>query len=112
MRPDERFPTNRTASSGSRVPPAEITTRRPFSAGRSVNVLENPLDNRRDLLGLGHSPGTDLALGELSLNRSDDLDAAGAQGLDVRARRRVLPHAGVHRRCDEHRARHGREPSR
>ena len=101
MRPDERLPTKRTESSGSRVPPAETSTRRPCSepGGSSAPRLGDP---RGDLLGL-HHPHPDLALREVALRATARSRAHGG-------RRRspgwpVLPHARVHRGRDEHRPR-------
>src|SRR5918992_733911 len=59
---------------------------------------------RVDLLRLGHPPHAPLALGRVALVRADELDAAGAQELGVRARGRVAPHARVHGRRDDDRA--------
>ena len=59
-------------------------------------------DPRGDLVGLGHPADAPLALGRLALVGPDELDAARRQRLDVRARRRVRPHARVHRGRDEH----------
>ena len=97
--PEERFPTKRTLSSGSRVPPAVIRTRRPASdAG-----LEQPRHPGGDLRRLGEAPDSPFSLGHLPLIGPDELDTACAERLDVRAGRRMGPHARVHRRCDEHR---------
>ena len=68
---------------------------------------EQRFDAREDLLGLGHPPDALLALCELTLGRPDELDSALAQRRDVRLRRRMEPHARVHRRRDEHRPRVG-----
>ena len=62
---------------------------------------------RDDRLRLGHPARADLALGELAALGADELDAPRAQRLDVRLRRRVLPHAHVHRGRDEDRAAEG-----
>ena len=71
MRPDERLPTKRTLSIGSRVPPAVTITRRPASEpGR-----EQLLDAGGDLLGLGKPADAPLALGELAFVGPDQLDA-------------------------------------
>ena len=101
MRPDERLPMNRMESRGSRVPPAVTTTSRPSS---DRDRSQQRLDARDDLGRLGHPPDTHLALRELPARRADDLDAAFPKQGQVRLCRRVLPHAGVHRRRDEHRA--------
>ena len=92
----------RTLSSGSRVPPAVTRTRRP-SSDPAPRALEELLAAVEDLFRLRHPPRAGLALGQRTLRRSDDLDASGAKGLDVRLRGRVLPHAGVHGRRDENR---------
>ena len=105
MRPDERLPRNRTASSGSRVPPAVTSTRLPgerAAAGRLV--AEELLDARRDLLRLGHPPRADEPLGELAVVRAHDHGAALDEQREVRLRRRVLPHRRVHRRREQQRA--------
>ena len=57
-----------------------------------------------DVLRLRHPPHAELALGRLALVGADQHDAARAQRLGVRPRRRVRPHARVHRRRDERRA--------
>src|SRR5437588_138595 len=56
-----------------------------------------------DRLRLGHPPHAALALGELAILRADQLDAALAQNRDIRLRRRMAPHARVHRGGDEDR---------
>ena len=101
MRPEERLPTNRTESIGSRVPPA-VTSTCLSSSERDCRSIASAL--RDDLLRLGHAADADLALGELAARRPDDLDAAREQQLVVRTRRRVLPHPRVHGGCDEDRA--------
>ena len=106
MRPDERFPRKRTVSSGSRVPPAETSTRRPSSEpGRPGAAPSNSAIRAAIASGSDHPARTDLALGELALRRSDQLHAALAKQGGVRLGRRVLPHAHVHRRRDEDRSR-------
>ena len=61
------------------------------------------LDALRYLLRLGHPSQPDLALGELTARRADDLDAAREEQLEVRLGGGVLPHARVHRGSDEDR---------
>ena len=100
MRPDERLPTKRAASSGSRVPPAVTSTRLPAR----LPGVRAAARRARDLGRLGHPAHAPLALGRLALVGPDELDAAREQRLGVRAGRRVRPHARVHRRRDEHRA--------
>ena len=65
--------------------------------------LEQLLDPASDRLGLAHPAGPDLTLRELARLRADELDSARTQSCCVRLSRLVLPHAGVHRRRDEHR---------
>ena len=100
IRPEERLPTKRTASIGSRVPPAETTTRRP---AQLVGPAEKRPDALVDLLGLGHPAHAPLALAGVPLVGADQLDAARAERLRVGLRRRVRPHARVHRGRDEER---------
>ena len=102
MRPDERLPTKRTASIGSRVPPAEIRMRLPASGPVPASSSSAGAD---DVLRLRHPPHAELALGRLALVGPDQHDAARPRSvLGVRPRRRVRPHARVHRRRDERRA--------
>ena len=104
MRPDDRLPRKRTASSGSRVPPAVTSTRRPASLPFVSPPREELLDAGRDLRGLGHPPGADEPLRELSVVRPDDDRSALDEQREVRLRRRVLPHRRVHRRRQHERA--------
>ncbi len=69
---------------------------------RAVRRDEERLDPGQDLLRLGHAPDSLLALGELAGDGTDELDAARAEGRDVRLRRCVAPHPRVHGRRDEH----------
>ena len=57
-----------------------------------------------DLVRLRHPADAELALRRLTLVRADEDDAATSQRFRVRTRRRVRPHARVHRRRDEHRS--------
>ena len=104
MRPEERLPTKRTASSGSRVPPAVTSTCLPREASRpwTVGQPEQLLDALEDLLGLRHPPHSELALGRLALVGADQLHPALAESRRVRLRGRMRPHARVHRGRDEH----------
>ena len=101
MRPDERLPMNRTESMRLTRPPCRDED---ALARERPRWPQERLGARDDLGGLGHAPDADLAFGELAARRADDLHAAREQQLVIRAGRRVLPHAGVHRRCDEDRA--------
>ena len=67
-------------------------------------VGEQRLEAARDLLRLAHPPRADEALRELAVLGADDHGAARGEQLDVRARRGVLPHRGVHRRREQQRA--------
>ena len=102
MRPDERLPRKRTPSSGSRVPPAVTSTRRPASGpdARAISASIAATISAR----LGHAAHALLALGELALGRGRrTYDAALAQPLDIGLGRGVLPHAHVHGRSHEQR---------
>ena len=76
MRPEERLPTKRTASSGSRVPPALTSTRfgkRPVPrAGASSTA-------RKISSGSDIRPTPRAPLGSLAFVGADQLDAALAQ---------------------------------
>ncbi len=85
MRPDERLPTKRTASIGSRVPPAEMSTRLPRSGPLPGEQI---LGGAHDVLRLGHPSDAELALRRLALVGADEHDAARTQRLGIRARRR------------------------
>ena len=56
-----------------------------------------------DVLGLGHPADPELTFRRLALVGADENDPAGAQGLRVRAGRRVHPHARIHRGGHERR---------
>ena len=77
IRPDERLPTKRTASSGSRVPPAETSTRLPASL---PPIPSSVWQRAKMRLRLGHPADARLALGELALLRPDQLDARARAG--------------------------------
>ena len=68
----------------------------------SARGAEHGLDAGEDLLGLGHAPDALFPLGELAFGRADELDPARAERCDVLLRRRMEPHARVHRRRDQH----------
>src|SRR3954451_18618896 len=78
IRPDERLPRKRTASSGSRVPPAGASTRRPAPAPPPrgddhapprprAHRPERRLAGGEDRGGFGEPPDSPLALGQLAL---------------------------------------------
>ena len=100
MRPEDRLPTKRTASSGSRVPPALTSTRLPWSVplrAPSSSWTRSKISSGSDILPTPSSPSAGLAL-----VRPDQLDAALPQRRRVRLGRRVGPHAWIHRGRDEH----------
>jgi hypothetical protein len=78
----------------------------PRPAERAGGV-EPPRDRGRDLIGLAHPAGADLALRQLAHGRPDHLGAACGEERDVRLRGERLPHAHVHRRRDHERAAEG-----
>ena len=80
------------------VPPALTSTRLPASAPRARAATRT----RATISPARPSGPPHLALGRVALVRADQLDAARAERLDVGARRRVRPHARVHRGRDEH----------
>ena len=99
IRPLERLPTNRTASSGSRVPPAVTSTRMP-SSGRGAPPANISIASR---IAAGsarrptpHSPRD--ASGPVP--GVDHVHSAVAQHVQVRLRGRVLVHVVVHRGRD------------
>ena len=97
--PDERLPTKRTASSGSRVPPAVTSTRLPARLpGASSCSARRAISAGSAIRPTPHSPS---AVSPSSGPTSSTPRAT--QRLGVRAGRRVRPHARVHRRRDEHR---------
>ncbi len=89
----------RTASIGSRVPPAVTTTATPSRSRGS----EAALDLGHDALGAGQAPLADVASGQTAGLGLHHHDAASAQRRQVLLDRRVLPHLGVHRRAHDHR---------
>ena len=65
--------------------------------------FEQALDSSGDLDGLRHAPRADEPLGQLAVVGPDDLRAALDEEREIRLRRRVLPHRGVHRRREQQR---------
>ena len=108
MRPDERLPTKRTASTASRVPPAVTSTRLPASdGGASSCSTRAAISSGSAIRPTPHSPSAvSPSSGPTSSTPRRE------QRLGVRARRRVRPHARVHRRGDAARARGARAPPR
>ena len=111
MRPDERLPTKRTASIGSRVPPAVTSTRRPsrsFGAAASAG-----LDRGEDLRRLGQPADAPLP------GRAERAGAGLEHDRAARAQRRevglgggVLVHRVVHRGREDERAAAGERGAR
>ena len=97
--PDERLAMTRTASIGSRVPPALTTTFTPVEVARTEHVLHGG----DDPLGRRQPARADVAAGEPSRLGLHDVHAPQAQPLEVLRHGRVLPHLRVHRRADDHR---------
>ena len=90
----------RTASMGSRVPPAVTSTRTPARSSSGPSTLgRGGHDRRRDRRGgprrRRHRRGARRGV--------DHVHAPSAQRGEVVLHRRVLPHLGVHRGRDEHR---------
>ncbi len=93
---------------------------RAMLAGREIRLSgehvlaaigERVLDLGKDRGGFGQAPGAVFAARHLALVGVDDINAVVAQLRDIALRRRVLPHAHVHRGHREHR-RVGREQQR
>ena len=98
----ERLPTKRTASIGSRVPPA--VTRTCSAVELAAGAAEARLDGGQQLGRLGQAADAPLARrAERAGAGLEHLDPARAQRLEVRARRRVLVHRIVHGRSDDQR---------
>ena len=94
------------------MPPAETTTWRPArsSGGRRRRRGRAPRGTTvEDLGGLGQPALAGVGAGEPALGRLDDEGAARAQGRDVGPGGGVLPHLGVHRRREHHRAAGGEQ---
>ena len=105
------MPRKRTGSSGSRVPPAETTTRRPARSGSSARGAagEHAAGDLGDLGGLGQPARAGVGAGEPADGGLEHDHAAAAQRRDVVLRGRVLPHLGVHRRREHDRAARGEQ---
>ena len=97
------------------MPPAETTTRRPARSGRGSAAAASRVSAAAKISsGSGSRPGPVSAAGEPAGRRVEHDHAALAQGRDVGLGRGVVPHLGVHRRREQHRAprRQQREVSR
>ena len=73
-------------------------------AGQRVGPLQQQPGQLGDLGGLGQAPGPGVAAGEPARGRLHDDRAAATQQRHVVPRGRVLPHLGVHRGHEQHRA--------
>jgi len=84
----------------------EVLERRPRrdddALAGEIARAERRGDRAHDVLGLRHPPQPRLARRDLARDRPDQRDLPGERG-DVALRRRVRPHARVHRRRREHR---------
>ena len=101
--PVERFPMNRTGSIGSWVGPAVTSIRMPArSRRRAIRALDRCGRSPRARRG-----GRDLRRRAASAPTTgpDEHGTALGERRDVRGRRGVLPHAGVHRGREDERAR-------
>ena len=96
---------------GSRVPPAVTTTWRPARSSGSSTAprARTRRTSSRELVGLGQPARPGVGAGQPADRRVDDQRAAAAQRRDVGLGRRVLPHLGVHRRREHHRAARGEQ---
>ncbi len=55
-----------------------------------------------NVVGLGHASGAELAASHLTLVGSDEGNSVAAQRRNISSRRRMLPHANIHRGRYEH----------
>ena len=90
----------RTASMGSRVPPAVTSTRTPARSWLRAKTQSAASTMR---VRIGEAAFAHVAAREPTGLRVDHVHAATAQGGQVLLHRGVLPHLGVHRRSDQHR---------
>ena len=109
--PDERLPRKRTGSSGSRVPPALITTRRPSRSRARAEAPEREHDRgeRGDVGRFGQPAGAGVGAGQPADRRRQHDRAAPAERGHVLLGGGVQPHLGVHGGREHHRARGGQQ---
>ncbi len=100
--PVERFPMKRTGSIGSWVGPAVTTIRTP---SRSRSPVSERTTAWKISSRLGHPAEALVAGGQRPDDRTDEQGTALDERRDVRGRRGMLPHAGVHRGGEHQRAR-------
>ena len=104
-------PRNRTGSRGSRVPPAETTTRRPARSGRRPRAPR--ASTRRatsaNSAGWGRRPLPVSAPVSSDHGGLEHDHAATTERRDVLLRGGVLPHLGVHRGRDHDRTARGQQ---
>ncbi len=67
----------------------------------AADRLESPPDVGEEHIRLDHSAPALLALRQFAERRTDELVSEFTETLEVLARRRVLVHAGIHRRCQQ-----------
>ena len=68
---------------------------------RAIRQLR--LYRRNDLERFGHTARAEFPAGHITVVGSDYADAVTAQYCEVALRCRVIPHAHIHRRRDQHR---------
>ena len=66
-------------------------------------TLEKPVQRGDDVVLIGETSDAELALGQKTRARFDDRHAARLECGQILARRRMLVHGLVHRRCDQNR---------
>ena len=98
--PEERLPMKRTGSIGSRVPPAETSTRSPSQGPLGPGAAASSASSSARGSGSLPSPCSPAG-GERTLLRLDHGDPALTQRRQVRLGRGVAVHPVVHRRSDE-----------
>ena len=103
--PDERLPTNRTGSMGSRVPPAVTRTRSPVRSPLADGAAcrQGVRRGRKDRLGGRQTARSLVTAGEAPLLRLHHRHAPLGEQPQVVPGGRVFPHLGVHRRADHDR---------
>ena len=103
------MPRKRTGSRGSRVPPGadHHVAAGEVRLGRAPG--QHPAADLEDLRGVGQPALAGVGAGEAADGGLDDDGAAAAQGGDVLLGGGVLPHLGVHRGGEHHRAARGEQ---
>ena len=99
--PVERFPMNRTGSIGSCVGPAVTSIRTPSRSCRRATARSTA---RKMSSGSARRPRPSSPAASGPDDRTDEHGASLGERRDVRGRRGMLPHAGVHRGRQDQRA--------